>query len=95
MQGGFSKAYQEKGVATFYEQEGGKYKNPHAYDIERIIRKKLTPPNKFLSPEDTILDLACGGGEATLPLLSLGYKRIEATDPYTAALFTENTKIKC
>ena len=33
MQGGFSKAYQEKGVAKFYEQEGGKYKNPHAYDI--------------------------------------------------------------
>jgi 2-polyprenyl-3-methyl-5-hydroxy-6-metoxy-1,4-benzoquinol methylase len=30
------------------------------------------------------LDLACGSGEITTPLISYGYKNIQGTDPYTA-----------
>ena len=33
MQGGFSKAYNTKGVKKFYEEEGKNYANPHRYDI--------------------------------------------------------------
>lgn len=49
MKGGFSKEYKTKGVAKFYEETGKNYKNPHAYDIERILRKKLSKPNQIIN----------------------------------------------
>ena len=61
-EGGFSKAYRQQGVQQFYEQKGDTYSNPHAYDIERIIRKKLGVPNRYIKVKSKILDLACGAG---------------------------------
>ena len=83
MQGGFSKAYNTVGVKEFYEKEGSQYNNPHSYDIERLLRKKLSKPNDIVKYDGKILDLACGGGEVTKPLLSFGYKNIVGVDPYT------------
>lgn len=60
--GGFSKAYREQGVQNFYTNEGANYSNPHRYDIERLLRKKLSKKNPWISPESKILDLACGSG---------------------------------
>lgn len=62
MQGGFSKAYKTKGVTKFYEETGKTYHNPHAYDIERILRKKLSKPNPYIKIDSKILDMACGSG---------------------------------
>ena len=63
MIGGFGNAYQQQGVDNYYQQQGNNYSNPHRYDIERLIKKKLTPKhNPHLKVEDRILDLACGAG---------------------------------
>lgn len=62
MQGGFSKAYNEHGVDKFYEQSADNYSNPHKYDIERLIKKKLGKGNVYLQVKASILDLACGNG---------------------------------
>lgn len=61
--GGFGKVYHDVGVDKYYEQSGDHYANPHRYDIERLIKKKLAPNhNPHLHINDTILDLACGAG---------------------------------
>lgn len=83
MKGGFGKTYQDVGVTRYYEQSGDNYANPHRYDIERLIKKKLGSHNPHIKAGDHILDLACGAGEATLPLRSLGYHNIKGIDPYT------------
>jgi ubiquinone/menaquinone biosynthesis C-methylase UbiE len=83
MEGGFGKAYSQFGVTKYYENAGQQYSNPHRYDIERLIKKKLSPNNIFIRITDKILDLACGSGEVTLPLRQMGYKNIEGIDPYT------------
>jgi len=63
MKGGFGKVYQDKGVKEYYLQSGNQYQNPHKYDIERLIKKYLTPNHKaHLKINDRILDLACGSG---------------------------------
>ena len=87
IEGGFSKAYKTKGVDRFYQENGNNYNNPHKYDIERIIRKQLAKPNNIININSSILDLACGNGEITKPLLSFGYKNIRGTDPYTAEAY--------
>ena len=94
-QGGFSKAYKEQGVQGFYQSKGDNYSNPHAYDIERLLRKKLSKPNPYIKVKSKILDLACGAGEVTKPLLSYGYKNIRGTDPYTSTAFKANTNCEC
>jgi ubiquinone/menaquinone biosynthesis C-methylase UbiE len=95
MDGGFGKVYREIGVARYYEKSGEQYSNPHKFDIERLIKRKLSIPNSFLKKEEKILDLACGSGEATIPLLQLGYNNITGVDPYTHLKYEEMTKLKC
>jgi SAM-dependent methyltransferase len=96
MKGGFGKVYHDVGVKQYYEQSGSDYANPHRYDIERLIRKKLTPGhNPYLRVEDSILDLACGSGEATVALQHLNYKNIAGVDPYTFAKYKEVTGLPC
>ncbi len=95
MKGGFGKVYHDLGVKQFYEKSGETYANPHRYDIERLIKKKLNANNSYIKASDCILDLACGSGEATLPLMKLGYKNIVGIDPYTHAKYEELTGIAC
>ncbi len=83
MEGGFGRVYKEQGVSNYYEQSGQEYSNPHKYDIERLIRKKLGPRNPFIKRNDSILDLACGSGEVTAPLQQIGYTNLTGLDPYT------------
>lgn len=42
-----------------------------------------------------MLDLACGSGEITLMLQSLGVKNIVAIDPYTMLAFKKRTGQEC
>lgn len=95
MQGGFGKIYKDVGVEKYYEQNGANYTNPHKYDIERLLRKKLYPQNKFIKQEHKILDLACGSGEITLVLKQMGYNNISGMDPYTHVKYEEMTGLKC
>jgi hypothetical protein len=41
------------------------------------------------------LDLACGSGEITFPLMGYGYKYLKGTDPYTAELYKKQTNQQC
>ena len=68
MEGGFGRVYKQKGDDSYYQESGHDYNNPHKYDIERLIRKKLGPRNPYIRRNDAILDLACGSGEVTVPL---------------------------
>lgn len=95
MQGGFGKIYKEVGVDRYYQQNGANYVNPHKYDIERLIKRKLSGKNKFIGAEDSILDLACGSGEITLVLKQMGYTNISGIDPYTHVKYQEITGLKC
>jgi ubiquinone/menaquinone biosynthesis C-methylase UbiE len=91
--GGFGQIYSQVGVDNYYEKTGHNYANPHKYDIERLIKKKLANNNPYIKKDDKILDLACGSGEVTMPLKQLGYTSIEGIDPYTSEKFTEVTGI--
>jgi SAM-dependent methyltransferase len=61
-------AYEAVGAADFYEAYGGIYHNPH----EELLRNSLVAAldawsaANALGPCQRVLDLACGGGEATL-----------------------------
>jgi 2-polyprenyl-3-methyl-5-hydroxy-6-metoxy-1,4-benzoquinol methylase len=40
-----------------------------------------------MKQNDRILDLACGNGEVTLPLKSMGYNNLTGIDPYTFSVY--------
>jgi hypothetical protein len=49
IEGGFSKAYTTYGVSKFYTTQANTYSNPHKYDIERLLRKKLSKNNLWIN----------------------------------------------
>jgi hypothetical protein len=49
IKGGFSSVYSTEGVDKFYSGQGANYSNPHRYDIERVLRKKLVKNNPWIS----------------------------------------------
>jgi len=77
--GGFGQIYSQVGVDNYYEKTGHNYANPHKYDIERLIKKKLANNNPYIKKDDN--------------LKQLGYTSIEGIDPYTSEKFTEVTGI--
>ena len=80
--------YVELGVRQYYETHGATYRNPH----EPIIRELLTLTVPVWQLDLThVLDLACGSGEATLVLRSLGAEIIDGLDPYTGAAYQART----
>ena len=84
--------YEEFGVRGFYEQSGESYSNPPGPIIRQAI--KLAFQMWQLEPIN-ILDLAAGGGEATLACFDLGYTEIKATDPFTHILYQKRTGLPC
>jgi SAM-dependent methyltransferase len=81
-------AYEATGVEGFYEANGASYRNPH----EDEVRDTLVMAAERWAPDLTsVLDLACGSGEATLELMSLGAVTIAGIDPYTQAAYHERT----
>ena len=42
-----------------------------------------------------VLDLACGSGEVTLVLNSLGVINVDGMDPYTVKAYEKRTKGRC
>jgi trans-aconitate methyltransferase len=82
------KEYETHGVRGYYQQHGAQYRNPH----ERSVARALAAAVRAWQPDLThVLDLACGSGEATLALQSLGAGRIDGLDPYTGPAYQART----
>jgi SAM-dependent methyltransferase len=82
------KQYEELGVEGFYAEHGAEYRNPHEPVIAEAVAQAVA---RWRLPLDRVLDLACGSGEATLALASLGAKTIDGIDPFTGAAYRERT----
>jgi len=80
--------YERHGVAGFYQRFGASYRNPHEPAVRAAIGQAV---RCWSIPLRTVLDLACGSGEATLALRELGCDQIDAIDPYTAAAYAGRT----
>jgi SAM-dependent methyltransferase len=78
--------YEQHGVAGFYSERGGDYRNPH----EPVIREALgIAAERWPLDLSRVLDLACGSGEVTLALRDLGAGVIDGVDPYTGEAYRE------
>ena len=82
--------YERHGARQFYERSGGQYRNPHEPVVARALRAAVT---KWSPNLDRVLDLACGSGEATLVLRSLGAGVIAGIDPFTGEAYRERTGV--
>ena len=80
--------YERHGARQFYERSGSRYRNPHEPAIERVLRAAVAKWSPDLSH---VLDLACGSGEVTLVLRSLGAETVQGIDPFTADAYWERT----
>jgi Methyltransferase domain len=80
--------YETHGVAGYYEEYGADYHNPHEAIIAEVLRLAVTRWQLDLT---AVLDLACGSGEVTLALRSLGAGKIDGVDPYTGAAYLART----
>jgi len=80
--------YEALGVRDFYATRGGSYRNPHGEIVRQIV---FAAVERFSLDLSAVLDLACGSGEATLPLLELGARQIDAVDPYTGEAYRQRT----
>jgi SAM-dependent methyltransferase len=79
-------AYEALGVEGYYLAHGATYRNPHEDGVKGALTLAVSTWPLDLSH---VLDLACGSGEATLVLGSLGAGRVDGIDPFTSAAYEE------
>lgn len=82
------KHYVDEGVEGYYQQHGSTYHNPHEEAVQGALRSSLAVWQPDLS---NVLDLACGSGEVTRVLQSMGHTRITGIDPYTYDAYQQQT----
>jgi hypothetical protein len=95
---GFRGAYDEHGVAGFYQEHGAQYRNPHEPALARALPRCLTSWRSQGLLLNSVLDLACGSGEVTLVLRGLpdgAAMKIDACDPFTWEAFERRTGLPC
>ncbi|MFN0086421.1 MAG: methyltransferase domain-containing protein [Blastocatellia bacterium] len=80
--------YEKHGAREYYERFGAEYSNPHEPVIREALREAVARWGPDLSE---VLDLACGSGEATLALETLGATEVGGIDPYTQAAYLART----
>jgi 2-polyprenyl-3-methyl-5-hydroxy-6-metoxy-1,4-benzoquinol methylase len=80
--------YESYGIQGFYERFGDGYRNPHELAIRKVLRLVI---KKWDINLRKVLDLACGSGEVTLTLESLGCTDIDGIDPYTYKAYLKRT----
>ncbi len=80
--------YEQHSVRGFYESFGSKYRNPHEGAIAKLVALSV---DRWQLNCDRVLDLACGSGEVTLALHSLGYHNISGIDPFTYDAYRQRT----
>lgn len=85
-------AYKTHGVTAFYVSHGQAYRNPHEAQIQTILRRIVYEWGLNVC---SVLDLACGSGEATRALQTCGCGQVEGSDPYTFLNYEKNTQEHC
>jgi SAM-dependent methyltransferase len=80
--------YEEHSVKGFYEKFSDEYRNPHESAIRKVLQLAAA---KWSVDFSNVLDLACGSGEVTLALKSLGCAKIDGIDPYTGNAYFNRT----
>jgi 2-polyprenyl-3-methyl-5-hydroxy-6-metoxy-1,4-benzoquinol methylase len=88
---GFGQLYEQHGVKEYYLSNSDGYSNPHASDIQFLL--KDTP--SILNPNWSYLDLACGDGIVSKALIDSSCYNIEGCDPFLSGLYEKNTGKKC
>jgi hypothetical protein len=84
---GFGQSYQNLGVKEFYTQIGQDYVNPHAQDIQTLLRP-------WIKPRQTYLDLGGGDGLASQVIIQQG-GLVTGCDPFLAKLYHQKTGQNC
>lgn len=84
--------YQRLGVRKYYQDHGASYRNPHEHLVRRAIAD-LVP--RWALDTSSVLDLACGSGEATLALLDAGSSYVQGVDPFTEDAYRRRTGRPC
>lgn len=80
--------YERHGAAAYYREHAADYVNPHEPEIGHALGLARS---KWALDLSHVLDLACGGGEATLALRALGAACIDGCDPYLFDLYQRRT----
>jgi SAM-dependent methyltransferase len=80
--------YERHGAEAYYREHAADYLNPHEPEVAHSLALAKARWDPDLSH---VLDLACGGGEATLALRQLGAGRVDGCDPYLFDLYERRT----
>jgi hypothetical protein len=92
---GFRDLYGPAGPEGYYREHGDDYQNPHEAAVAAAVALAVArwrPPIDFAR----VLDLAAGGGEATVALARLvPDAAIDGIDPFTARLYERRTGRPC
>lgn len=80
--------YDRLGPEGYYRAHGADYRNPHEAIVRTLILGRFAeaPPGP-----GSILDLACGSGEATLALRAAGAADVVGADPFTGDAYKART----
>lgn len=84
-------AYDALGVEGYYEANGATYRNPHEDDVAAALTQAV---KRWSFDLKHVLDLACGSGEVTLALRTLGATDIDGIDPYTTDAYRARTGLQ-
>jgi hypothetical protein len=104
----FSHLYKTQTVHGFYTDNAASYKNPHEPGVRKCLHSILEAAFNTIKPADEddkeplgVLDVAAGGGEATLAVgqwVAENRKGIRirplGMDPYTYELFQQKTRAR-
>ena len=98
--GGFRKLYGPDGPGGYYREHGDDYANPHEPAVAACLARVVGEWSREVRPDGIdlshVLDLAAGGGEATLALLRERPECVmDAIDPFTHDLYLERTGRPC
>ena len=80
--------YERHGAEAYYRKHAKDYANPHEPEVVHALGLARSKWDLDLT---RVLDLAAGGGEATLALRGLGAARVEGCDPYLFELYERRT----
>jgi hypothetical protein len=95
---GFRDRYGPAGPAGYYREHGDDYANPHEPAVAEALAHAVAHWSSAPAGIDfgRVLDLAAGGGEATLVLAGLfPAATIDGIDPYTWGLYERRTGRPC
>ena len=82
--------YSNGGVDKYYISNGGSYKNTHE---DRVVTALGSAIDTWSLDVSNVLDLSCGSGEITMPLINMG-ANVTGIDPYTTEAYNHRTGLQ-